>query len=71
MPSGIWKTDDMNNFDQAWHDLVQKKPLLNDSGAKVEITPFNLKKLLRQFYDKGLEDSSGMSDFLEFMIKHR
>lgn len=42
-------------FEKLWLQLVTKRPKLAEPESKVEITSENLKILLRQFYDKGID----------------
>lgn len=45
----------MTDFEDSWQMLVDKKPLLADDLAVVEIKACNLRLLLRQFYERGLD----------------
>ncbi len=40
-------------FDQIWAQLIRKHPKLERPDAKVEFTVGNLRRLLRQVYEKG------------------
>ncbi len=43
------------SFEELWLKHVEKKPLLADPNSTVEIKTEQFKRLLRQFYEKGVE----------------
>lgn len=52
-------------FDEIWNTLVAKNDRLNEPNATVEFRSENLKKLLRQVYYKGFDQSKRASEVMD------
>mgnify|MGYP000850312782 FL=1 len=56
-------------FDAKWKQLIGKSPKLLDGNATVEITSSQLQRLLRQFFDAGVDYQKAQQRVEDFIQK--